>query len=481
MGELGLFDRLPSGLFRPLAAKGHVGYWNLLLRLYDRYFGPEATPPEGDGYIRRSITLEIERFIDDNEAWQTDAGFTASETSLAVQSNYYLGQLIEAGWLKEDRIGVRQFLVMPTTVQKFLELLRQFAEEGPQLIGGKVQMIYNQLQQASINPEKEFSGFHEAALQARQLVSILAATNMRVREAMEMLAANDDTGAYIREFFDSYIGKLYIQDYHDLRTENHPLRHRWAIVKIAHLLRDDPDKREIMVKNYEITFKCTSRTEAESRFEKDISRILMFSDIDSHLDRLNTSVERATSRAISYIQYKLRTQSQLDRMLTLAIERLDKGSEPAMSLMPAPLVAESRIPLPSKRATATARTPIVSKPMSVEQQALIRLKRAMKASREVSIDQLRAYLQRHVGNRSSISSDELPITTIHDFCLFIVVSRLAYASRNSRDAGHQTISMLTSVSEFRFECILDEWTDNPYLKVQKFMISNRHLEKQHAA
>ena len=68
------------------------------------------------------------------------------------------------GWLRADRIGIKNFVSMPTTVQNFLELLRQFAEEGPQIIGGKVQLIYNQLEQVLADPAKQAGGFHEAEL-----------------------------------------------------------------------------------------------------------------------------------------------------------------------------------------------------------------------------------------------------------------------------------------------------------------------------
>lgn len=485
MAEQGLFDRLPQGLFAPLASPNQISYWNLLLRLFDRYFGPDASPPEGDGFVRRSITLEIERFIQEDPNWITEEGSEGPETPLSIRSNYIFNRLIDAGWLREDRLGVRWFIVMPTPVQKFLELLRQFAEEGPQLIGGKVQMIYNQLQQAALNPEKEFGGFHEAALQARQLISILSAITMRVREAMHLLSKQDSTASYVRSFFDNYIGQLYIRDYHDLRTENHPLRHRWDIIKIAHLLRDDPAKRRLMIDNYQVAFRCATRQEAEDRFEKDVLRLLMFSEIDTYLDRLNTSVDRATSRAIDYLQYKLRTQTNLDRLLSHAINRIkdpESGAQISSGLLlPGALIADTCLPPSVRRNTPPQRTVMQKKVMTIEQRATIRLRRAMKMSREVTIEQIRKYLAAHLDGKGIIDSDALPIATIHDFCLFVVVARLALISRNHAGAGHKAHPMLMGLREYRFECLSGEKTDNPYLCVPKFTVSNRHQEARHAA
>lgn len=474
-----LFDRIPAGLFRPLASPNRKRYWNLLLRLYDRFFGPEATPAEGDGYIQRSITLEIERYLLDVVDWEAEDGDDGPDTPLAVQSNIIYRRFVNAGWLREDKIGVRNFVIMPTAVQKFLELLRQFADEGPQIIGGKVQLIYNQLRQVVLDPAKQAGGFHEAALQARQLVSTLSATTMRVSEVMDLLARQESTADFIRTFFDDYIGQIYIRDYHELRTENHPLRHRWEIVQAAMDLRDDPEKRKTMVAYYHIAFRCMAVEEAEGKFEKDVSRFLMFKDIDTHLDRLNTSVDRATARALARLQYKLRTQDNLDRLLTESINRLtklDEGSvSSSMSMLSGPLLNETRFPSISKKDAPTVRSSIKQKTMTIEQRALISLKRAMKMSRDVTPGQVADYLSAHLVGKTKIISDDLPINTIHEFCIFVVVTRLALASRNHVVAGHKSLPMLVGLRDYRFECIPGQRTDNIYLSVPKFSVTQRSM------
>lgn len=483
MTGLGLFDRLPRGLFGPLASPNHERYWTLLLRLYDRFFGPEAAPPEGEGYLQRSITLEIERYILDVTDWATEDG-DVTDTPLNVQSNIVYRRLVAAGWLREDRIGVRNFVIMPTTVQKFLELLRQFAEEGPQVIGGKVQLIYNQLRQVVLDPATQASGFHEAALQARQLISILSATTMRVKEAMDLLAIQETTAAFIRTFFDDYIGQLYIRDYHELRTENHPLRHRWEIINSVLSLRDDPEKRKIMVAYYQAAFRCTAPDEAEEKFEKDVSRFLMFKDIDAHLNRLNSSVDRATARALAYLQYKLRTQGHLDRLINGAIVQLTKPefpAQPTMGMLPGPLLGESRFPTAARKDGPPVRTAMVKKVMTIEQQAIIRLKRAMKMSRQITVVQVSDYLNENLDNHATIDSDVLPIGSIHEFCLFVVVSRLALASRNHVSAGHKAHPMLIGLRDFRFECQPGQWTDNPFLRVPKFTVTRHKAGSRYAA
>jgi hypothetical protein len=301
---------------------------------------------------------------------------------------------------------------------------------------------------------------------------------------MDLLATQETTAAFIRTFFDDYIGQLYIRDYHELRTENHPLRHRWEIINAALSLRDDAEKRKTMVAYYQVAFRCATPEEAEERFEKDVSRFLMFKDIDAHLNRLNSSVDRATSRALAYLQYKLRTQGHLDRLLNGAIGRLTKPEFPAlptMGMLPGPLLSESRLPAATKKDGPPARTAMIRKAMTIEQKAMVRLKRAMKMSREVTVAQVIDYLNSHLAANTTIESDMLPINTIHEFCLFVVVSRLALASRNHAIAGHKAHPMLIALRGFRFECKPGQWTDNAYIQVPKFTITRHATGSGYAA
>lgn len=472
-----LFERVPSGLFGPLASPNHSRYWDLLLRLYDQFFGPDATPPEGEGYLQRSITLEIERHIADESQWAIEGG-DEPNTPLGIQANIVFRRLVDASWMREDRIGVKNYVTMPTTVQKFLEILRQFAEEGPQIIGGKVQLIHNQLEQVLADPAKQAGGFHEAALQARHLITILSATTMRVREAIDLLSAQDTTAGFIRAFFDDYIGQLYIRDYHELRTENHPLRNRWRIVQTALELRDTSEKRQAMVAYYHSAFRCNSKEEAENRFEKDVARFLMFKDIDAHLDRLNSSVDRATSRALAYLHYKLRTQDKLDRLLTVSINRLkdaEPGSVTAMGVLPGPMLTEARLRPVHKKSGPIARSSISKPRMTIEQRAQIALKRAMKLNREVSPLHVAEYLEKHLGGKTTVSSDDLTINGIHDFCVFVYVTRMALIVRNHVGAGRKAHPMLHSLKDYRFNCLSGQWTDNTYICVPKFTVTRKAI------
>lgn len=50
-----LFAVLPAGLFAPLAAANRERYWELLYRLFEQFFGPDAPLPPSIGFQRREL------------------------------------------------------------------------------------------------------------------------------------------------------------------------------------------------------------------------------------------------------------------------------------------------------------------------------------------------------------------------------------------------------------------------------------------
>jgi len=471
----GLFQRLPDTLFRPLASQNRQLYWDLLLHLYEQFFGPDAPPAPDDGYLARTVSIDVERFISTRE-WFPPEGEAPVEDTPTARAGYLLRSLIDAGWLTEERIGVRNFLDMRPTVQKFLELLKQFAEEGPQFIGGKVQLIYNQLLAVQADPAGQAAGFHESAKQARALISMLKATNMRVREAMDLLSAHESTADFVRAFFTDYISNLYIRDYHELRTENHPLKHRYEILQVVYALRDHQPAREALVSWYQSAFRTATREQAESLFERDVGRFLVFGQIEDHLDRLDNSVSRTTLRALSYIQYKIRTRDRLDRLVDQSLKAFEFADGEKVSLyMPfamGPLFSEDALRAPKVAPAPAKRSPIRTPVMSAEMRALNELRKLVTKNREVSAPELLVYLESQVPQGKIVNSRQLSITNIKDLCLFAALVRLTLASTVTPLTRHKHVPLLSALERrgIRLARVPGEFTENEFLIAPAFEV-----------
>lgn len=434
--QTSLFDRLPDGLFSPLASTNRRLYWPLLLRLQDQFFGPDAITTPVEGFRHRSITLEIETFLRETGGWVEDEDDPPG-TPLNALANNIKNRLVSSGWLYEERTGVRVFVYMPTGVQKFLELLRQFAEDGPQFVGGKVQSIYNNLFAAVKDPAQQAGALNEAAKVCRQLVGSLGTIKARVREVNTQLAAQPTTAAYVRSFFNEYITKIYIADYHELRTENHPLRHRRWIVQTARSLREDP-LRSQFITAYRNTLRLENDDEATRQLETDIGRLLLFERIDGVLDALNDSVSSATQRALANIDYKLRTRDRFGDMLRKTIKAVlaaDAAHVPIEAPFAAgPMFAESRLAPPVEPPTPRERVRVRRPRITLEQRAELFLRRAMQQHREVTPRKIAAYLSKELGEHSSTTSDQMHVAGIDD-ALHVHGSRQLRLSRISHATG----------------------------------------------
>ena len=471
----GLFERLPDTLFRPLASQNRQLYWDLLVYLYEQFFGPDAPPAPEDGYLLRTVTIDVERFVSTRQ-WLAAEGEIPEEDTPNGQARYILGTLIESGWLAQERIGVRTFLDMKPSVQKFFELLKQFADEGPQFIGGKVQLIYNQLIAVRANPAEQAAGFHESAKAARALISVLKATNVRVREAMDMLSTHESTADFVRAFFTDYIANLYIRDYHELRTDNHPLRHRYEILETVYELRDSAQARDQLVSWYQHAFKTGSREHAEGLFEKDVSRFLLFGHIEDYLDRLNASVSRTTRRALSFIHYKIRTRDRLDRLLEQAFTAFESAAAAGVALewplARGPLFSEGSLREPRIALPPAPRTPVRNPTMSTEMRIHNELRKQVTKNREVTSRDLIRYIEAHVPSGEARNSDTLPIDGIKELCMHAALTRLTLASEVTPITRHKHLPFLNELRKrgISLHRVDGEYTDNRWFTAPKFQV-----------
>jgi len=442
------------------------------LRLQDQFFGPGATPVAGEGFRHRTITLEIEAFLRETGGWAEDED-DPPNTPLNILANNIKNRLVASGWLREERAGVRVFIDMPTGMQKFLELLRQFAEEGPQYVGGKVQSVHNNLVAAVKDPAQQAGALNEAAKVARQMIASLGTIKARVREVIAQLAAEESTAAFVRAFFDDYITKIYIADYHELRTENHPLRHRRWIVNTARSLREEP-LRSQFVASYRATLRLPSDDEATRRLEDDIGRLLLFERIDGLLDALNDSVNAATQRSLAYIDYKLRTRDHFGRMLEKAVHAVLDADVAGITLetpfAPGPMFAEGRLALPFEPPKPRERVPVRRPTMTLEQRAELFLRRAMHQHREVTPKKIAAYLSRELAQNGATTSDQMGIEDLDDLCTFMVLAGYAYHASHVRPEKRKDMLVFNSLRGYRIEADAGAMTENDFLRLPRFSV-----------
>lgn len=433
---MNLFDRIPPNLFGPLTGKNSRRAWELLARFAERYFGPDAVPTYADGYLHEQITKEIERFLLD-KGWDSETGETGA-TPLNIQANMLLSRLVETGWLVEDRVGARRFISMRPVVARFFETLQQFAVEGPQLISGNIQLVFSQLRAVADNPRAQAAGFVSAAQLCVRLINSLSATTLRARDLMKELTQEQATPVFVRRFFSEHIAELYVRDFRELRTENHPLRLRYDIIELVNRVAHEEPARSELLQGYRELPGSKPGEEAE-QLERDVERFRKLLDVERFLERMDRVMEAATQRAIAYLGYRLKASDRIEEVVadTLnALNRADLAKQPIEGglLSPMPIVSEHRLRMPTTPPPKPLRKPMVKREMTVHERALHMLRKAMIAHRDATPMAMKRYVQANLPVGEAVKAADLPTREVEDAVAFVVLMRMAAIAKSNPQA-----------------------------------------------
>lgn len=446
-----LFDRVPAPLFRPLGSSVRARKnWAMLEHLYSEFFSPHAVPPEGEGFTQRTICESLEMFLFEwGEANGPDEPDDADQSDdatldLGERATSAFNRLEKAGWLRRERIGFMKYVFMPPTVQGLFERLQQFADQGPEFIGGRVRAVHNNLKLVRSDPTTNAEVFQLAATECSNLLRMLNTTRMRVREARDLLREEKKTAEFLSHYFSDYIQRLYIGDFTTLFSNNHPLASRWQIIELTLEMLDDPPARRALRAWYRANLRHASDEAADAAIEEDASRIYALQSVEPLLRRLKIEVSRVNDQVLGYLNYQLRSQGDVESWVKQAARAivLSEASAPEKELtIPlgwscGRLFSEEDLkgPLPAQRKRKGAR--IQKRELSVEAQVRRLIRQIIFNNRKVSDKVVLAYIDKHLPESGVLESAQMPIETINELCVVASFTRLGIiADRQARNAA----------------------------------------------
>lgn len=418
-----LFERLPSELFRPLAAANGRRYWAVLCRLMGEMWSDGSRSP-GEEAPRMVVVRVVEAFLAADDPWEEEL-----ETPAGGRAHVIVKLLVESGWLSQRRRGLVDMITVRPVIAQFYTVLCEFAHHEPEFIGSKVRSILLNLR-AVESGEASGDQYAEAAKQAKRCMAHIANTGCRVQDLMDALLKRTSARDFVQGFFEEYIEKVFIADYSELRTRDHPLQHRSAIIALTLQFQHDPLKSASLIDWYQEKIANGDRVKAETLYERDTRVLLRLRDIDEQLRRLDEEIRDANQRAVTFIEYKLRAPKQLDKLIAKALRAVEEIEEGAVAL---PAASRSRhasewgLARPRQLARPSVATDVERTPPTVEELAMEILRRRMADNRMVKPIHLANYVGRHLSGKESVSSDELVIASINDLCcyqrLLLIASR----------------------------------------------------------
>lgn len=409
-----LFERLPPDLFRPLAASNGRRYWNLLCRLIEEMWGDGGRSP-GEEAPKSVVVRKIETLLAADDPWEEEL-----ETPIAIRAHDIVRFLVDSGWLSQRRRGVAEMLTLRPVIAQFHTVLCDFARHEPEFLGSKVRSIYFNLR-AVVDGEASGDQYAEAAKQAKQCMAHIANTGCRAQDLMDDLMKRTSARDFVRGFFEEYVEKVFIADYSELRTKDHPLQHRSQILAMTLQLQHDEPQREALIAWYREKKTGGDRFRAEYLYERDTRLLMRLKDVDGQLQRLDEEIRDANQRAISFIEYKMRAPKQLDKLLARALQATERLEEGHVALPAASGFRHAGPELLAKPRTAARpamATAVEKRPPTLQELAMEQLRKRMADNRLVDRVKLANYVVRHLGTRTDMTSDELSIESINDLCCY---------------------------------------------------------------
>jgi len=474
-----LFERIPDRLFSPLASPNRHEFWSLLCYLYRRRFGPDAPLPPSHGFVQREILQDVEDHIRYAPKWQPEEG-DDPDLSLDQRASNYFRRLLQAGWFRTEKYGLAQTISMAPPVSQMLTLLIDFADKDPVFVSGKIRSI-DALITEVLNEDGGGDLFREAAEQCRNLLIYIRTTGTNVRDLMASISTQETTAEYARKFFRDYVVNMFIGDYKELRTQEHPLSKRPQILQAVEELSTRPEHRNRLMEWYTTRLANGDQAKADAAFERDLRRLEELNRVEEYLERLDDEVRSANKRALIVLQYRLQSIRPIDDLLRQAIDGLlSRGPEGGFEgpqdtwpqvFAPDGLLSASRLAQQRKETQRHPPSALRQAVLSEHTRAVGNLVRRAQERRRITPAKLRAYAKSALGQHDKVSSHDLPVGSIEDLRAYQSFNSLATALKSK---------IATSAMQARrqipgLDVIYDEEgsSEHPYLVAQSFEIRLR--------
>lgn len=463
-----LFERLPDRLFAPLASANRHRYWDILCQLHAHRFGPDAPLPPSHGFTTREIIADIEEALLCQDTWDSEDGYTP-ETPIGIRAAGVFAHLVDAGWYRIEKHGLGKRVTMRPAVSQFLTLLISFAETGPVFVSGKIRSIDINVQLVA-KGEGAGDSLSEAAEQARHLLEHIRNTGTNIRDIMDSLGTDIPTREYVQRFFGDYIERVFIGDYRELRTREHPLSRRAQILQNVEEIYISESHRGRLIAWYE-TKRCPGdRARAERLFQRDIDRLFEIQKIGDYLDRLDEEIRRANKRALVFLDYRLRSLRQVDHLVQLAISRLTAGGPIGMTdpFAPAELIGGERLAEPRKVTERRAPTPLRMRVVSEAEIARTRVMLRARDARTITPPKLAAFIHSQLAGDNEVESRAMKLARVADVRAYQALGSAAMAM--SSHSRQMQLSAKAMVRGAQVTQLADAEEEHPLISGRPFVV-----------
>ncbi|MDF2182019.1 Wadjet anti-phage system protein JetA family protein [Neptuniibacter sp. CAU 1671] len=440
-----LFNKLPDQLFIPLSGQNRQVYQSVLLSLADLFFDEDLVDPfVPKDLVRSAIEDAVVRL--GVRRWEPEEGESAEEqqalpSSSAEYTSRIYRRLVETGWLEEEQRIYRTYVLLSPSISFLLRTLVAIANLEKRSYGGAVLNVLSSLEAAIKDPVGRGITLSEAAQTAADFSAHLTDMMLGLRELKINLSQSNNPQEIVRNFFDRFVEHILVSDYKTLKTKNNPFRFRQQILSLLRELQFDSLTVQRLTEHYQQQFEI-SLYEAEAKVHQHINRIIrIFESVDQRLAIIDDFRYRLEKRVSDTVRYMDKTTpgmaSRLSRVITQVARRDGREIPRINSLETVGFLAPGSIRNPIKRRQPAEPRVITQQEIDPRVLELRQLFKEYKERREVRVDRIELYLERHLLGKDQVSAAEFSIETIEDYICFSYLRHLKSLGKKARKTMDQ--------------------------------------------
>ena len=437
-----LFSKLPDDIFSPLSGQNRQVYQAVLLELSDLFFDEDLIDPFIPKDMVRStiesavVRLGVRRWVAESE------DETELPSSSADYTNRIYRRLVQTGWLEEEQKIYRTYVLLQPSVSYLMRSLVSIARFEKRSYGGAVLNVLSSLEAAINDPLGRGITLSEAAETAAEFSAHLTDMLLGLRELKISLSESQNPQEIVRGFFDRFVEQILVSDYKTLKTKNNPFRFRRQILSLLRDLQFDILKLEQLTQHYQMQYEVDQEM-AESMVHQHITRIIrIFESVDLRLQAIDDFRYQLEKRVADTVRYMDKTTpgmaSRISRLITKLGQKDGREIPAPRSMDEYGFISPSSVRSPIRRRVATEPRVITQQQIDPRVLRQRELFKEWKARREVKVDRIEAYLERHFdAGQKQVAATDFEIETIEDYICFSYVRHLNSLGKKARKTAER--------------------------------------------
>lgn len=440
-----LFNKLPDDLFLPLSGQNRQVYQAVLISLADLFFDEDLVDPfVPKDLVRSTIESAVVRL--GVRRWEPEEGDTDEEQqevprSTAEYTSRIYRRLVMTGWLEEEQRIYRTYVLLSPANSFLLRTLVSISNLEKRSYGGAVLNVLSSLESAINDPVGRGITLSEAAQTAADFSAHLTDMMLGLRELKINLSLTNNPQEIVRNFFDRFVEHILVSDYKTLKTKNNPFRFRQQILSHLRDLQFDEIKLQQLITHYQQQFEVEIH-DAEARVHQHINRIIrIFESVDQRLATIDDFRYRLEKRVSDTVRYMDKTSPGMASRLSRVIAEISKkdGREipHIRTLDTVGFISPGSVRSPVQRRTAAEPRVITKQEIDPKVLHLRQLFKEYKERREVKIDRVEEYLERHLIGREEAKAKDFEIDSIEDYICFSYIRHMKSMGKKARKTSER--------------------------------------------